>query len=99
MSSEVHIGWDGKCKDHPTTPSLARPAPPVEGKVFSASLTHARCGRTMFARVLEVHCARGHQYLAIDTDEVIHDPFTEDEDRNTITDTEWKIMGTSFEEG
>ena len=92
MSDDVHIGWDGKCRIHPTTPSLARPATPVSGKIFSASMTHARCGRTMFARVLEVHCARGHTYKAIDTDEVIHDPFTEEEELHAIEDENWKRM-------
>lgn len=90
--TEVHIGWDGKCKDHPTTPALARPATPVEGKVFSATMVHSTCGRAMFARILEIHCAAGHQYKAVDTTEIIHDPFTEDEDLVTITDESWKIM-------
>lgn len=97
--SEIAIGWNGKCKDHPTTPSLARPAPPVEGKIYSAQMTHARCGRVMFARVLEIYCARGHHYLAIDTDEIIHDPFTEEEDDATIVDEGWKIINTNREEG
>jgi len=46
----------------------------------------------MFARVLMIHCATGHQYLAIDTDEIIHDPFTEEEEINAAKDEHWKIM-------
>lgn len=90
--SDVHIGWDGTCKEHPGTPTIARPAPPVEGKIFSAMMVHAKCGRSMFARVLSIHCAMGHQYLAIDTDEIIHDPFPEEEELNAVMDESWKIM-------
>ncbi len=96
--TDIHIGWDGKCKDHPTQPALARPAEPVEGRVFSAMLVHAHCGRTMFARVLEIHCATGHQYRAIDVNEIIHDPFTEQEEGEAIMDESWKIMRAGYEE-
>jgi len=95
--SDVTIGWNGKCKDHPTFPSLARPAPPVEGRVFSAGLVHARCGRTMFARVLEIHCAKGHTYLAVDVDEMIHDPFAEEEEDAVIVDEAEKILNAGDE--
>ena len=97
MSEDITIGWNGTCKDHPTQPCIARPADPVEGKVFSATVVHAHCGRSMFARILEIHCATGHQYKAIDTDEIIHDPFTEAEDDITITDESWKIMKAAEE--
>lgn len=91
--NEVHIGWDGRCKDHLNLPTIARPADPLGTmRVFSAAMNHAKCGRTLFARVLQIHCAAGHQYLAIDTDEVIHDPFTEREDLEIITDESSKIM-------
>lgn len=74
-------------------PTIARPAdPPGTMRVFSASMSHARCGRTMFGRVLQIHCAAGHQYLAIDPTEIIHDPFTEREDLEVITDESAKIM-------
>ena len=91
--SDIHIGWDGSCKDHPSTPTIARPAdPPGTMRVFSAQMNHAKCGRVLFGRVLQIHCARGHQYLAIDTDELIHDPFTEREDLEIITDESAKII-------
>lgn len=76
MNVEITLGWDGKCAEHRTSPSLARrrlDLAPVVG-------AHNECGRAVLLPLIEVHCARGHKYLAAETDEYVHDPFSEDEE-------------------
>lgn len=74
MKIDVTIGWDGKCAEHRSMPSLGRRTQTV------AVFEHKDCGRTLLGNVLQIHCAAGHQYYAIDLDEIIHDPFSEDEE-------------------
>ena len=74
MQVDVVIGWDGTCADHKGMPTLARR---TEATLL---VQHADCGRGMFGGVLRIHCATGHQYYALDLDELIHDPFSEDEE-------------------
>jgi hypothetical protein len=66
---DVYLGWDGNCKDHREQPSISRP---TKGTVL---LEHKSCMRPIVAGILEIHCATGHTYLAINKDEWIHDPF------------------------
>jgi hypothetical protein len=66
------IGWDGMCAEHRTTPSICRPT----GRDVRVDLTKNGVESKAFCRVLEIHCAAGHHYEAIDIDDdLIRDPY------------------------
>lgn len=77
-SPDVHIGWDGNCKDHTTQPTIIRDAG------GTALLQHLKCGRPILGKVSEVHCAAGHKYLCVDRVDFIHDPFEDAEEKELV---------------
>jgi hypothetical protein len=77
---DVYLGWDGNCREHRTTPTIMRR---TEDTLL---LEHKSCGRPIIASVLEIHCATGHQYLAVSRDEWMHDPWDNQEEA-TLQDT------------
>lgn len=79
--AQVAIGWDGKCAEHRNMPSLAKRTPST-----IQATNHNRGDRKAFAQILKIHCAAGHWYYAIDLDELIDDPFSEDEEADIYGD-------------
>jgi hypothetical protein len=71
--ADVIVGWDGKCAQHRTTPSIARPT----GRDVRCDVTRGGLTKKAFCRVVLIHCAAGHEYECIDVDDdMIEDPFT-----------------------
>jgi hypothetical protein len=74
VGSEIKLGWDGRCQMHPTQPAVARTTQ------FTADVEFVGNPRHSIGRVLEIHCATGHQYLALDRRQLIEDPFSVEEE-------------------
>jgi hypothetical protein len=80
-SIDVRLGYDGKCAIHRTTPTIFRRTP----KDLNVELKDAP-EITRFVNLIEVHCAAGHKYFAIDLDQVIPDPFAPEETETIIVE-------------
>lgn len=75
MSSiDIRLGYDGKCAIHRTTPTVFRRTNNDLVVKLESDMGLAR-----FVNLIVVHCAAGHQYYAIDLDQMIPDPFSEEE--------------------
>lgn len=91
--SDVFVGFNGHCKDHPSHGFVIKPEPPMgDARIHSAMAQHSKCGALMFGRVQQLHCAAGHVYSFLDVSEMIHDPFTEDETIRITVDESARIM-------
>jgi hypothetical protein len=87
---DLIVGWDGKCAEHRTTPSIARPT----GRDVQVSLNKNGILSKGFVRIVEIHCATGHTYEAIDVDDdLIRDPFNSYE--TAVIEAEEKAHGKS----
>lgn len=68
----VVIGWNGRCVQD-NFPSVAK-------RTDVDIIVKDDWGNRMLVNIIQVHCATGHRYYAIDHDDMIDDPFSEDEE-------------------
>lgn len=73
MATSIEYGFNGNCAEHKTHPAIAR------ATESTADITLIGKPEHLFGRVLMIHCAAGHQYYAVKQDDLIEDPFTEEE--------------------
>jgi hypothetical protein len=78
-SIDVRLGYDGKCAVHRTMNTIFRRTEHDLQTIRSPQDTQLH-----FVNLIEVHCAAGHQYYAIDLDQMIPDPFTPEETAATV---------------
>ena len=83
MMTAPVVGWDGKCAEHRTTPSIARPT----GRDAKLDVTKSGVRTVSFCPIVVIHCAAGHEYEAVDIDDdMINDPFTPAETSSVLRD-------------
>jgi hypothetical protein len=73
------------CIFHPAMPALRRRTE----RIFP--VVDSRAGRRSAARLVKIMCATGHMYYAIDPDEFVDDPFSEDEESSVFADEGFPI--------